>query len=213
LPIDSRRKITIVVADITGIAKELTSAIESLSNTDPAPIDFLRNATGIVDDIDVGIRHLNLGNDYAFVCSQLVMSQLTHLYNRFIEETFRALTGRVGVQESSIPRGGSLGKALMRLSSRLEVEHVRFLAQLASLSGGVHLADTYNVREQRDGYKTERPFIAIEEIDSEISRHFAELRPKTSWTLGRPGTDGMFTDKVFTVVSNALSPRRQEISG
>jgi len=209
LPLHYRRKIKIVTADLTGIGGELVSAVTALESREPKPskLDFLRGIKKIVDGLRVRGRGPELGGDYAFVCSQLVMSRLESMPKRFLETAIARTTGLV---LSSIPGkpAGELISALDELSESLQTEHIEYLAGLVSPLGGVHLADTYEVSMPSGGwYKEPIPVVAMEAISQTASRHFADLRPQVFWQWGRKGAN-----KIFQVFSRSLQPKLQEAS-
>src|SRR5437667_3737606 len=100
LTLDRQRKTKVIAADITGVVGEFAGRVQQ-AMTSSLP-EFLIKGAEIVRNIDVVEKAPDLGNDYTFVSSQLVMSQLANLPHEFLYSTVHK---RYGAWLSTMPGG------------------------------------------------------------------------------------------------------------
>jgi hypothetical protein len=205
LPPANQSKVKIVAADITGIVGEFA---DKINPTLALPIrDFLGRAAEVTQQIDVSNRDLELGEDYTFVCSQLVMTQLASLPNQFLRD---AVNKRYDVHLSAQPGGDDheLFMGIQYLKIMLEIEHIRNLARLAAGDGTVHLADTY--AELPPTPVTDRsqllPMVVTELIDPVIAQEFIKVDQEPEYWIwdNEPGK------RRFYVMAHSLDPKPKE---
>src|ERR1041385_9184495 len=75
IPSHLRPKVDIVIADVTGIQGELANKIQAAATTSTNADDFLTKLTVSLDTMTVRDKAPQLGTDYTFVSSHLLMSQ------------------------------------------------------------------------------------------------------------------------------------------
>ena len=167
---DLQKKISIVVADIAGATKEFTTAIKSTADTSSSMEQFLTEASPIPRTVSV-TGGPDLGNDYTFVCSQLIMSQLASFLNDFLQKTVTEKYKERSLHLLNSPDN----KLLMNftdLTATLMKEHINYLAKSVAPEGTIHLADTY-ARILYPFHEPQiEPMIYTEDIDPTIQKHF-----------------------------------------
>lgn len=136
-------KVTLLKADISGTAARLSDAVGRACD-EPTHADFIATATEGVratlasnnDD-----HHPDLGGDYSFVCSQLLMTQLTSIPISYFR---RKVQERYGVPLSMRPDlpDAPLAFALNDYNFKVQHSHIAHLSRLVSDRGTVHFADT-----------------------------------------------------------------------
>lgn len=204
LTLERQRKIKIIAADATGIMGEFAGNIQR-ATASPLP-DFLRIGAKIVHNTDPKEKAPDIGHDYTFVSSQLVMSQLAGIPMEFVRSVFRSRYQR----ELSNTPGGLDHDLLMnfqQLSFELHQEHIRHLARLVAPEGTVHFADTYAKLLPipfSDQFQA-LPMVATGIIDPVIAEHFDVVPQEPDFWLwnNNPG------QSQYGIISQSLDPKQK----
>ncbi len=143
LPSYLQRKITLIIADLTGMMNIIVPLITQFYQTSFTLSEFLENfAAQTQFDISfVFGKTLPLGKNYTFVCSHLVMSQLDALLQGFIQNILEKkypLTQKM----LELHHGKSFSLYLTNIKRVLEKNHIALLKQSVHSFGYVHFADT-----------------------------------------------------------------------
>lgn len=201
-----QKKIKIVAADVTGIVGEFAEGINQ-TLTSPLP-DFLVRAAEVIREIDVTEKNPDLEDDYTFVSSHLVMSQLAGLPNNYLRTT---IMKRYGIRLSSEPGRDDeqLLNNLNIFNHLLQIEHINLLAKLVSSNGTVHLADTYaKVLPTPDPSQPQiLKMILPEIIDPFIVQNFTSSTDEADYWMwdNKPG------EYKFFIMSHSLDPKPQTV--
>ncbi len=188
------RKANLVQAELSGLAKGLGDVFDQAS-AEREHSQFLGVATAMVRKLGVVNSLVEFGNDYAFVCSQLLMSQLSSIpqlhFSRLVGEKYgKPLTMMPGHEDEA------LITALNEKNIKIQVNHIGHLNHLSRGNGTVHFADTLG--EVRDGQKLRMvPPGALQAIESS----FDQLREPDFWYY-RPSLN-----QLFAVGSYSLAPK------
>jgi len=127
-----RRKVNVVVTDLTGVGEDFKSALDTAKRQSSSGFDFLQRGNALFSEVSVEGCAPDLGKDYDFVCSHLVASQLINdPITRFDE-----IIADYGFQLPQRPR------KIFGFRDRLQSAHLDLLSDLASSSGIIHFADT-----------------------------------------------------------------------
>lgn len=206
LPPELQKKFRLVVADITGISGEFCQGLQDNTNISK-PMDFFIAAENITNNIvsRAAENIPNVGNDYAFVCSHLVLSQLAVIPEYSIQNT---VSGKLGMELYSIPDDvkANFPASHQNLIKSLQREHIRYLAKSVTPLGTVHLADTYAQLVYTS--PTQRPdvvpMVIPKSIDPVIKVNFTPMKEKTTdWIFNHtPGKLG------FLVKSHTLESKQ-----
>ena len=197
-------KVTIIAADASGILKEFADGTsQSLGSSID---DFQSSMTAFTQKMTVKGKDLNLGDNYTFVCSQLLMSQLAFLPINFLRVVFKAKYGQ-DFDNNLEANNSQLFYNLQRLTVEMQQEHIRQLAGLVSPEGTVHLADTYAQLTQ--GVEEAQIMVHREVVDPIIAKHFSSVfqEPNIWEWVNSPG------EKSFIVVANSLDARKEQPVG
>jgi len=168
---------------------------------------FLGNAAKRVGEIEVSEKAPDLGDNYTFVCSQLIMTQLASLPHDYL---YSAVRERYGVNLSSMPGGADheLFMNLQKLTLDLQQEHIKQLARFADAEGTVHLADTYAKVLPVPGSTQPQilPMVLANLIDPVINQEFTIVPQEPDFWLwdNMPGT------YKFAVLAKSLDPKTKE---
>lgn len=190
-------KISLVGADLTGVMGELGSLLQRASDESADLTTFILTATRAIRGIEPLNRQPNLDREFAFVCSQLLMSQLGSI-------PFLALSDQVkqkyGERLTLRPGGPDeqLVFALNELNMGVQKDHIRYLSRLVARSGTVHFADTY---VQMVGGQP-RPMVFDHIIGPIVDEHFIHFSERKAWWWRQPA------GRTFGVVAHSLEPRR-----
>ena len=202
LPRELQRKTEIVAADVTGFVGDFAGKIQ------PATVsslpEFLRRATTIAKQTDVRGKGPDLGTDYTFVSSQLVMTQLASLPHDYLQTAVRK---RYGTNLSSMPGGADhdLFMNMQRVTLELQQEHIRQLSELANPNGTVHLADTYAklVPIPFSDQQQIWPMVLTTKIDPVVEQHFTSIPQEPNLWIwdNSPG------NYKFAVMAHSFDPK------
>lgn len=187
-------KVSLVQAELSGLAKGISQVADHTAQESNYS-QFLHNAAAIVRSLNVVGSQVELGGDYAFTCSQLLMTQLCSIpylhLGRVVRETYRrSLTMQPGFEDDA------LIAALNDQSVKVQSSHIWQLAHLTSKNGTIHFADTWG---ERRGAQI-LPMISSGVLKA-INMGFDELRKPNIWQYV------VSPQKVFLVGSYALSPK------
>jgi hypothetical protein len=190
-----QRKMKIVVADVSGVMGEYTKIIKSAATL--RSVDQFRSVVSSLSQISVANKAPDLGDDFTFVSSQLIMSQLGHFPNKYVEN----IVGRRYIQQ--LPQASNQTEieqyaASIILARALQKEHIRYLARSVAPLGTVHLADTYTVIDN----SVPNRMLRSEVVDPVIEEHFNHLEPVSNWVWNN--IPGEFSFRVF---AHALEPK------
>jgi hypothetical protein len=173
LPSSLLGKVSLVRADLSGLVKGVDNVFEQASKQEDYE-RFVEVAAAMTQQLDVAGR-AELGGDYSFVCSQLLMTQLAFNPFMHLSERVHAKYGK----PLAMGRGNNdkdLARAIDEQSIKSQTEHLKQLHQLVADTGTVHLADTW--AEVRG--KTMLPMVceaAVKTIQSE----FSNVRDPNMW--------------------------------
>jgi hypothetical protein len=193
-------KVHLVGAEISGAAAKLATTIEEAGSSSRTYADFIPAASKGIGSLVETHNQPELGGDYAFVCSQLLLTQIVSLPVLFMRST---IAERYHTELSRLPGSPdeSILMALTTLSDRLQADHIHQLARVAGRLGTVHFADTYGeVVQAASGQKFILPMVRPVVVDS-IEADFEHLRPPESWYWSSTPV------REFAVQANALKPR------
>ncbi len=194
-------KISVVGADVTGCVAELTDTVCAISEASDTLDEFVARATPFIRDYEPAGQQPPLGADYAFVCSQLIMTQLAVAPARYI--TDHIITGRYGADlDKGTERVGTIAEAIDNaLNAKLQVAHIEYLARLVRKTGTVHFADTYAQASGRVDNPTLLPMVDYESLTEAIDNHFVPLAPRQQWLWRSTNKTG------YLVIASALAPK------
>lgn len=189
-------KITLIGADVTGIMGDLGERLQSAEDDAPDRQAFITKASDAINKLVPHDRQPDLKKRHAFVCSQLLMSQLgsipfLSLNNRIEQRYGKALTLRLGEDDEP------LILALNQLGHEIQKDHIRYLSRLVAQSGTVHLADTYFQLVESKA----RPMVFDPIIRPITKEYFDEPTEQNAWWWRQ------LTGAVFGVVSRTLLPK------
>jgi len=193
-------KINVVGADISGVAGEIGSVMEQTAQRRTSYAEYARSLAPRLNRIDPAGKPPDLGEDYTFACSQLVLSQLggipfSVLGKRLAEQY------EMPISNELTPAQVSLLDATTEATIRLQKSHVEYLARLVRSSGTVHLADTYAEVKKNSAQQQLLPMVMVGEVQPVIDRHFENLTPLEDWYWPpRP-------NRLYYVIANSLAPR------
>jgi hypothetical protein len=197
MPANLLGKITLVKADISGIAQGFGTIFERASEGRNFQ-EFLAAAHTMVHSLDVVGSQVDLGERYSFVCSQLLMTQLHSIpavhFSKLVAERYgRPLTMVPGGEDHD------LCEALNDTNVSLQTGHIDYLGRHVKPNGTVHLADTI---VEVQGTQT-LPMVTHDALDK-IDVGFEPLREAATWDyIATPRTH-------FYVASFALAPKQSE---
>lgn len=196
LPLRILRKASLVKAELSGLAKGVAGVFEEAS-TERNYSQFLDAATALARKLDVVKSQVEFGSDYAFVCSQLLMTQLSSIplthFSRLVGEKYgRPLTMVPGHEDEA------LITALNEKNVKVQAGHIDHLSHLSRSNGTVHFADTLG--EVRGGQKLR---MVPPDVLQAIENNFDHVREPDFWYY-RPSLS-----QTFVVGSYSLTPKPQ----
>ena len=201
LPPQLQKKITLVVADISGITYEFCKDMNDMLEKSKDLNGFLQKGADLTlkQTQKISGRTPDVGNNYTFICSQLLMSQLLTIPNLYIQE---AVEKKFGSTLSFLGTNAEFFRNNTQLKFALQREHINYLGQSVSNNGTVHLADTYVSKEtfqEKPGY-----LLLDDIINPEIQKFFNPLKETSEWIWRR------LPESRFGVKSHALEPIPQK---
>lgn len=221
LPVDLQRKIHIIIADITGVTSQYAKRIKSAAQGDI--FGFLSKATSAVKEINTkaAISTPNFGDSYAFVCSQLLTTQLGNLPNQYANNVVLARYNQRLSTQPFAPNPKGFGP-LIPVSDielfmahqdfrqrNLPDAHVNLLLQSVSPTGSVYMADTIarvlydNSTDGEDHY-----MVNTKEFEERLYSHFNLLYQPQEWRwIHTPTGDSTKRRQDFLVRAYSLSPK------
>jgi hypothetical protein len=213
LPPELQPKIKLVVDDITGVTHKYAIEMKEILKSSKKLTDFEKSAKEITDRMaaETTGRPPDVGKDYAFACSNLVLSQLGRLAYTELEAAVRITFPLQLAQANNKNFWGrfwTLGPG-KNLENNVQKEHIHYLARSVLPKGTVHFADTtMSVTYDGEQRKTK---LTIDKnlIDSAIKESFPSGEQKiTNWHFKeQPGK------MEFMVASYSLSKEGPEQSG
>jgi len=191
-------KITLMKADISGLAAGFARLFQEAGEA-PDLDGFSRKAARLATAMNAEAAAARFGDDYAFVCSQLVMSQLVSLPVLEVNERAKE---RYGQSLRLTPAGphSELFAALNGVNRDAQMAHARQLRSLVRHNGTVHFADT--IGQFHMGRLI--PMLLGDAMDA-LQADFAELHPINQW----PYTASPYTK--FMVISTALTSNPHKV--
>jgi len=194
-------KISLIGADVSGTMGPLLSDIYRLSKEHASYADFAAALTPVVDELPIFGVQPDIGRDYTFVSSQLLMTQLAGLPVQ--EINVRVLQAKYGHgYRTPAPDApdAALMKGLSALSHCLQVGHVDYLRRLIADTGTVHFADTSALLV--DGKDAARHnLMEYDLVLPQFAARFDMLRDLEIWDWRqRP-------DRIFRVISLGFTPK------
>jgi hypothetical protein len=193
LPSSLLGKVSLVRAELSGFAKGLNDMFEQASEQKDFG-QFVEVTAAMTRQLDVAGR-AELGSDYSFVCSQLLMTQLASIPFLNLSEMIRAKYGKPLTMAPGKEDDGLI-RALDGQNIKAQTGHVKQLRQLVADTGTVHLADTW--AEVRG--KTALPMVAKPAVDM-IRHDFSEVRDPSLWRYNAS------LNLTYLVGSYALAPK------
>jgi hypothetical protein len=168
--------------------------------------EFLKTASNAIEYINKKDAKdvPNVGSNYAFVCSQLVLSQLMLYPLKYIEGAVKDKFN-VDFGASAIDHRDFMIN-FMSLKSSLEQAHIRLLAKSVSPLGTVHFADTYKQIDESSG-PDGCYIVDLKSIARVLQENFMHRKGTTSWIFKHT------SHKDFVVESNALEPKPKSPPG
>ncbi len=191
LPKNMQRKINLVQADISGVAPEMFAIADQASR--PSFNNFVGSATEIVQGIDPSTAAPNFGQDYDFVCSQLLTTQLTASPFEHLRRTVQRRYGRSYAQQLGSPEN-ELAFAMNTVNLASQEAHARSLGKMVSKTGVVHFADTLFKHE--GGQKLPMTTASFMET---LYGDLSDISEPEAWEWYAS------SNKVYTVYSTALA--------
>ena len=218
LPPDLQKKVKVVIADVSGIIGKVSKKLQNIARgllPTPRLLALLRVRCILKKaSKEVTKSAPDLGNGYAFVCSQLLSSQLmtmltakelqtgNHTLNRLKYDKFGKLECKQEWQE---------------LAKSTQQAHIGYLAQLVSPQGIVQFADTYTSRdgivivhnegasEQKTPYYKNTKMVCEDKVNEAIEAKFEQVK-EASWTFQQSHV------RKYEVISRRLKPKLEEYS-
>ena len=192
LPPHLQEKITIVTADLSGVAGKLITGWQRADEQSTSPDTFIEAMLDTVASIKNRDQVPEMGT-HTFVSSHLILSQIDDLpysYAKTLLDKHRPL------------RPAEL-RITTRLHTDLQSAHMQALSNSIKPEGIVHFSDTYTCK--RPGEKELTPDIDSDLLHATRDRLFtSELRGQWNWMTE--------TDSMFGVYSFMLQPRRTELT-
>lgn len=188
-------KVSLVKADIAGVAPSLESIFEQASQEE----DFYRftdMAARLINSLDVVSTQLQFNERFSFVCSQLLMTQLMGIPTLHFNDLVKQRYGLDASGQSKI-NDTNLELALNMQGLNTRASHISHLQRITRPNGTVHLADTLAIM-----YAGGQPLpMVTQDVLRTIDMYFDHLRPSTNWMY-----DASF-ERQFYVGSYALTPK------
>lgn len=190
-------KIKLVEADISGILGLMSSEWQENIQNAESEADFFH---GVIATFNRAAKNANapdLGNDYAFVCSQLVLSQLggiPHLYLKYTMNTkigllYGSCANAYKTMEDFLEDKGkrtitqeidkylSILPEYRTLHNNMKKAHINYLDKSVSRQGIVYLADASQVNHQGKLHN----IVDSQFLKDAIEAHFVAMKDKISW--------------------------------
>ncbi len=179
LPSELQTKIELVVADITGINGELCRSAQEFIDSSGSLKQYYDLVTKKMDSIEEKITEstLDLGTDYAFVSSQLVLSQLGSIPGTYILNVGKSKFSTEASIETENAHNNFL-KSYSRMSDILQKKHIQSLEKSVTPQGTVHLADTY---ERKNPSSEPKLVLNTHTINQVIQENFKPIKAQTLW--------------------------------
>ena len=179
---DLQPKIKLVVADISGVAGEICNQIENIVDNSDSQTKFFKRATKAINDIKGKVTKSvpNFESGHAFVCSQLVLSQLLCDSELYIHDIAKNKYGEL-YNESHDFR-----QEIENLRLLVHKAHINFLASSVIPQGTVHFADTFinygRVANTFIDRKLELMYNA-KDVNKVIEAKFKQMKELTCWVF------------------------------
>jgi len=191
LPSGLQKKIRLVVADVTGIIGEYCEKIDGISNGSKGALTFFHKAEQMTKNAienPIG-KAPDVGNDYAFVSSHLLLSQLGYMPRQYVGNIVRnKFTYSEGVDSG-------FSESYNHLNTHLHEAHIRYLAKSVAPQGIVHFADTYEGISQTSSTKPERSRLVIPEVIDAVLKENFTVKRETGWRFNHTPEQRQFLIK------------------
>lgn len=193
LPSNLLGKVSLVQADLTGIAGQLVATAQESLDAAGSFADFARTAPHAIRLIRPDMES-HLRGQYSFVCSHLVMSQLLANPWQFVRERVQqkfgqTLSREVGLPEVSLP-DEALALVIGGLTGQLQQRHLSHLNKWVEPTGAVHFADTF-ARSAKMNTTAPEDFLPMlyPEITEDMAVLFPNATPQNHWFWHNRGGD------------------------
>ena len=182
-------RLTVMRADMSGVGAEVFNQMEAVREATDNATAFSARTSRILRQAQTSPSlDVKLDDDFTFVCSNLLLSQLTELPFAYIDDV---LHNRAGVGLNDLSIDNQLFLQFYMLKREIEIKHITNLRSYVSLNGLVYFGDTIS---DQNGL-----MLGMDEIDAQIEDSFNGLSNKEwKWHEG---------DDTFTVVSRTLRPK------
>lgn len=138
LPSKLLGKVTLKQADVTGSMARMGAVIEEVEEASDFT-RFLTTAASGIDQLSRNLGHVDLGNDYSFVSSHLLMSQLSELPLDY----FRSYLQNARRHSEYHPEGAAIFIDLLNdFGNRIQLAHTEQVKRMVGREGVLHFADT-----------------------------------------------------------------------
>ncbi len=145
LPRRLRSKMQIVRADISGFVQPMGTLIDQ-AGREPTWLQFTEVLDRGIRSIDPVQAAPDLGRDYDFVCSHLVMSQMASMPLNYADSRAFAQYDKGIAADDEINLSASIpaspDESLHRFTEQAQLAHLDVLKRSVAVSGIVHFADT-----------------------------------------------------------------------
>ena len=166
LPEELQKKIHVVIGDITGVLGRFSSGLYEAAKN-PNFADFITQLKKVDEDIynDTTLLPPDFGENFSFVCSDLLMSQLTALPANFINQVAEKFYHQKVASQVDV--------SFDTLLPKLAGAHLWLIAKSLAGSGLAYFSDTLSFIEKKEGESEyEVPFIAKREMEKGLAGYF-----------------------------------------
>ena len=194
---DLQKKIKLVVADISGIVGKISNEIQHIGNNSNSKKEYFERALAVIKEINGKFTESvpDFGQNYAFVCSHLVLTQLLNSSYSHILNVANSKYGHSDIEISDFQQ------EMGNLRMYVQQTHIDSLAKSVSPQGTVHFADTYMADDHNGGPIQS---MVYSQIDNAIEEKFVSTKKDTLWAFKQS------PQLEFAVVSHRLQPKREE---
>ena len=205
LPSKLLGKVSLIGADITGIAAPFANTIDKLAGQHNDYLGFAAAATSAVRELQIEDTQPNLEQKFNFVCSNLLLSRLTEPLYDFLNGRLRnpPYSTRLSSPDNAEAADQPLASAMDNLRRELQKQHIGYLRRLVADKGVVHFADIYTKLYGRGKDFRRRNVLDEKILDVTIGKGFKDLnnqQPKDRWMWPRPVQSSV-------VIARALIPK------
>jgi hypothetical protein len=199
LPLTDMQHVRLVRADATGSLAKFADRVQNVAADKPTYESFASAAATAITDIDPKDTLPDLGSNYTFVCSQLVLSQLGGIPLSFLEHVTRR-TYNSEPSDPARPSSQILLEAMHIFITSLHRAHIDLLAGLVAPTGSVYFADTYSQLTMSQP----KPMFDHRAVNTKLQKHFeaAQQGNVSKHWMWKPAPD-----RLFWVQAHLLRPK------